>query len=77
MRLSDENVYFELKDAMYSVHLLTSNECPVVYVNHHENHPDIPCEGLINVVYPKEAHEERRVVDVCVSTCSTRGRPRR
>ena len=68
VRLSDENVYFELKDAMYSVHLLTSNECPVVYVNHHENHPDIPCEGLINVVYPKEAHEERRDIafaDIC------------
>ena len=60
VRLSEENVYFALQDAMYSVHLLTSNECPVVYVNHHENHPDIPCEGLINVIYPKEAHEERR-----------------
>ncbi|MCQ2395166.1 MAG: hypothetical protein MJ249_12860 [Kiritimatiellae bacterium] len=60
VRLSEENVYYALNDAMYSVHLLTSNECPVVYVNHHENHPDIPCEGLINVVYPKEAHEERR-----------------
>ena len=60
VRLSDENVYFALKDAMYSVHLLTSNVCPVVYVNHHENHPDIPCDGLVNVIYPKEAHEERR-----------------
>lgn len=62
VRLSEENVHFALRDAMYSVHLLTSNECPVVYVNHHENHPDIPCEGLINVIYPKEAHEERRDV---------------
>ena len=60
VRLSDENVYFALKDAMYSVYLLTSNVCPVVYVNHHENHPDIPCDGLVNVIYPKEAHEERR-----------------
>lgn len=60
VRLSEENVYFALQDAMYSVQLLTSNECPIVYVNHHENHPDIPCDGLINVIYPKEAHEERR-----------------
>lgn len=60
VRLSNDNVYFALGDAVYSVHLLTSNECPVVYVNHHENHPDIPCEGLINAIYPEEAHDERR-----------------
>ena len=68
VRLSDENVYFQMRDALYSVDLLTGNECPVVYVNHHVNHPDIPCEGLINVVYPKEAHQERRDVafaDIC------------
>ena len=60
VRLSEENVYFSLKDASYLVNLRTDHECPVVYVNHHENHPDIPCEGLINVIYPKEAHKERR-----------------
>lgn len=59
VRLSEDNVYFALKDASYLIQLLTSNACPVVYANHHENHPDIPCDGLINVIYPREAHEER------------------
>lgn len=60
VRLSDENVYYDLKEGLYLVNLTTTNPCPIVYVNHHKNHPDIPCDGLISAVYPEEAHEECR-----------------
>lgn len=57
-RLTGDSVYFAFNDASYWVDLVTSNRCPIVYVNHHENHPDVPCDGLIQAIYPEEAKEE-------------------
>lgn len=59
-RLTNDNVYYALGEESYWVELVTTNLCPVVYVNHHVNHPDVPCENVIQAVYPHEAHEAKR-----------------
>lgn len=59
-RLDDDNVYYVLTKGSYLCDLATTNDCPIVYLNHHEDHSVAPCEGLIIPKFPKEAVERRR-----------------
>ena len=56
-RLTDDNVYYAFNDASYSCELATTNEKAIVYINHHVKHPNVPAEGLICPIFPKEARE--------------------
>lgn len=59
LNLTDDNVYWGFKNESLWVRLKTTNECPIVYVNRHADHPQTPCDGLISVRYPQEAIEAR------------------
>lgn len=59
LNLTDDNVYWGFKNESFWVRLKTTNECPIVYVNRHADHPQTPCNGLISVRYPQEAIEAR------------------
>ncbi|MBR4615950.1 MAG: hypothetical protein IKO55_10120, partial [Kiritimatiellae bacterium] len=58
--LSNDNVYYAFHDRSYQCILYTTNDCPVVYLNHHEAHDAVPCDGLIVPRFPEEAIARRR-----------------
>lgn len=58
--LGEGSVFYSLKDGFYTAYLISSNECPIVYVNNHTSHPKVPLQGLMNVVFPQEAMDQRR-----------------
>ncbi len=63
-RLDDENVYYILEEGSYRCDLHATNDCPIVYLNHHDGHSAVPCEGLIVPKFPEEAVELRRNMGV-------------
>ena len=56
-RLTDDNVFYGFNDESYMCELVTTNDKAIVYINHHQNHPDVPAECLICPIFPKAARE--------------------
>ena len=55
MMLSNDNVYYGFKDHSYTCRLETTNDCPIVYLNHSLQPFKRPCDGIIMPEFPEEA----------------------
>ena len=55
VELTEDNVYYVFNRSSFLCDIATTNECPIVYINKHKNHNDIPCDGLIVPKLTEEA----------------------
>ena len=58
--LSEDNVYYVLTRHSYQCYLCSTNDCPIVYLNHHAEHDTVPCDGLIVPQFPEAAVKTMR-----------------
>ncbi len=58
--LSEDVVSYVFNEHSYFCMALTTNQCPIVYLNHHENHGIVPCGGLIVPKFSDAAIEAGR-----------------